>query len=134
MRPPLSLLFSGLNKPRGLRSSSYILLSRPFTTFVVVFWILSNSFMFFLYCGAQTCTQRSRRGCTIQSRVGQSLPSLTYISGPDVPQGMVGPFVCRGTLLTHIQLAVSHNSQVTFQAAILQSLVSPGLPHSRCRI
>lgn len=46
----LSLVSSaGLNKPRGLRNSSYILLSRSFTIFLVVFWILSNVLLI-LWC------------------------------------------------------------------------------------
>ena len=36
MRPPLSLLCSGLNKPRDFRYPSYILVSRPFTIFAAL--------------------------------------------------------------------------------------------------
>ena len=36
MRPPLSLLCSGLNKPRDLSRSSHIFPSRPFAIFVAL--------------------------------------------------------------------------------------------------
>uniref|UniRef100_A0A8B9DM29 Vesicle transport through interaction with t-SNAREs 1A n=1 Tax=Anser cygnoides TaxID=8845 RepID=A0A8B9DM29_ANSCY len=64
MRPPLSLLCSGLNKPRDLGCSSHTLPSRPFTISVALLWALSDSFMPSLYCGAQTCTQCSKQGHT----------------------------------------------------------------------
>lgn len=46
--------FSGLNKPRDFHHPSYTLPSRSFTIFIAVLWMLSNSFMFFSYCGTQT--------------------------------------------------------------------------------
>lgn len=49
MRPPLSLLCSGLNKPRAL-SHSYIFPFRPFAIFVASLWMFSNSFVFTLWC------------------------------------------------------------------------------------
>ena len=49
MRPPLSLLCSGLNTPRDLSCSSHILPSRPFTIFIAFLWTPSNGFMSFLY-------------------------------------------------------------------------------------
>lgn len=51
-----SKIITKRNKLRDLSHSSYVLPSRPSTTFVVLFWIPSNSFMSFLCCGAQTCT------------------------------------------------------------------------------
>lgn len=57
MRLPLSL-FSRLNKPSDFSCSSYMYIfpSIPFTIFAVLAWILSDSFMSFLNCGAQNCT------------------------------------------------------------------------------
>ena len=52
IRPPSSLLCFEL---RDLSCPS-----RPFTIFVVLLWILSDSFTSFLYCGPQNCTQCSR--------------------------------------------------------------------------
>lgn len=69
MRPPFSLIFSGLSKPREFLCSAYALPYRPFTVFVALLWI-ANSFTSFLYCGAQKRTWYSRWGCT---RAGQLL-------------------------------------------------------------
>ena len=49
MITPLSLLCSGLNKPRDLSHSSHTLPSRPFTVFTALLWTLSNSSMSFSY-------------------------------------------------------------------------------------
>jgi len=38
---------------------------------------------------------------------GRALPCLAGSAGPGAPQGMVGSFVCQGTLLTQIQLAIN---------------------------
>ena len=43
------LLCSGLNKPRHLSCSSYILSSRAFPIFTVLLWMLFNSFLSFSY-------------------------------------------------------------------------------------
>lgn len=52
------LLWDEQNKrPHSLLS---LLPLRPCIIFVVLFWVLSNSFMLFLYCGAQNCTIPSR--------------------------------------------------------------------------
>jgi len=72
---PLFNLFSRLNKARDFSCSSHLLPSTTFTIFVALLWILSNSFMSFLYCNAENCTQRSRWGHIALSRVGQSLLS-----------------------------------------------------------
>jgi len=69
MRPPLSLLCSGLNRPRDLSHSSCVFPSRPFTMFVALFWTLSDRFMSFC---AQKCTQYWEWG-----HIGQSLPSIS---------------------------------------------------------
>lgn len=58
----LSLL-SKLNKPSDFSCSSQVLLSRSFAIFVV-FWMLSNSFMSFLYCSAPNCAQCWKWGCS----------------------------------------------------------------------
>ncbi|KAK4806787.1 hypothetical protein QYF61_005583 [Mycteria americana] len=62
----------------------------------------------------------------------------------DAPQDTVGPFGCQGTLLTHIQLAINLDPQISFRGAALQPLVlqfvciiritsSQAIP-SQCRI
>lgn len=62
-------------KPSDSSCFSYVLTSRSFTVFVALLYSLSSSFMFFSYCSNQNCTQKSRFGCTVQRRVGKSLPS-----------------------------------------------------------
>lgn len=69
MRSPLSLLCSGLNKPKDLNFCSYILPPSPLAIFVSLLWMLSSRFMSLLYCSTQNCTQCCRWGCTAQSRV-----------------------------------------------------------------
>ena len=56
--PPL--LCSALSTPRDLSCSSHTLLYRTFIIFVVLLWMLTNSFVSFLYCGTQNCMQYSR--------------------------------------------------------------------------
>jgi len=53
MRPPLSS--SALRWTS--QGTSHILPSGSFTIFIAFLQMLSNSFMSFLYCGTQTCTQ-----------------------------------------------------------------------------
>jgi len=47
IRPPLSLPCSGLSTSRDLNCFLCILPSRTFATFITLFWMLSNSFMYF---------------------------------------------------------------------------------------
>ena len=61
---------------KDLSRSYHILPSSPFINFAALLWTLFNSFMFFLYFGAQTCTQCTRWGCTIAEHSGTVL-SLT---------------------------------------------------------
>lgn len=84
-----------LNEPRNFSHSSYVMPFRPLAIFVALLWTLSNSFMFFLYHGAQTCTQYSRWDCTTQSRVGQSLPSPYGSTELDAPQGRLALLTAR---------------------------------------
>ena len=42
-------------------------------------WIVSKSFTSFMFCGAQKCTQCSRRGCSSAEQRG-SIPSLTQLA------------------------------------------------------
>ena len=76
--------------------------------------MLSNSFMLFLHCGTQNCTQCLKRGHTSAEQNS---------TGPDAPHGTVGPFGCQGTLMTPVQIAINQNTQIPFQGAALQSLL-----------
>ncbi|KAK4806181.1 hypothetical protein QYF61_001104 [Mycteria americana] len=51
------------------------------------------------------------------------LPRPASYAVLDAPQDTVGPFGCQGTRLTHIQLAINPNPQVSFRGAALQPLV-----------
>ena len=53
------LLCSALSKPGDLSCSSHTLPSRPFSISGALLWMLSNSFMSFLYGGDQNRTQHS---------------------------------------------------------------------------
>lgn len=134
MRPPLSILFSGLDKPGDFSHSSYIIPSRPFTTFIA---LLCNSFTFFSCCGVQTCIQSLRWDSTAQSMAGQSFPSPTGSAGTDTQSGHFG---CQSTVLTQILLSINQKNQIPFHSTALQPLFSlsscifPGLCHYRCRI
>ena len=76
------------------------------------------------YCGAQNCTQYSRWGCTstMQSRTPISLNWLAMLCSVH-DQDTVGFPVCLGTLLTHVQLAVGQDPQISFSRAALQCLI-----------
>ena len=119
MRPPLSLLCSGLNKPRDLGCSSHTLPSRPFPIFVVLLWTVSNTFLSFLHCGTQPCTPCWRCSCQWQLPSGRS--------GPGAPQGTVGPLSCQGTLLAQIQLAASQNPHIPFSGTAVLCLISQSI-------
>lgn len=56
----LSLVCSGLSKLRDFSHPSYPFLSRPFSIFVALLWMLFNSFMTLLYCVAQNYMWYSR--------------------------------------------------------------------------
>ena len=51
------------------------------------------------------------------------LPQPARYAVLDAPQDTVGPFGCHSTLLTHIQLAINPNHQISFHRAALQPLV-----------
>jgi len=82
MRFPLSLLLSRPNGPSALSRSSYVFPSRPFTIFVALLWTLSNSLMFFLYCGAQnySCVLLFPASCEHlkEKRLGNSFLTHTH--------------------------------------------------------
>lgn len=105
-------LWAALNK--GHQPFLLCLTFSTLTISVTLLRMLSNSFMLFLHCGTQNCTQCSKWGHTSaeQNR-----------AGPDAPQGTVGPFGCQGTLLTPVQIAINQNTQIPFQGAALQSLL-----------
>lgn len=78
MRSSLSLLCSGLNNSKDLSCSSYILPSRPFTIFVALLWMLSNSFMCILCCVPKTAHSNQSETALAMSRVSDcSLQSLS---------------------------------------------------------
>lgn len=51
---------------------------------------------------------------------GNHLPQRATYAVFDVPQDMVGPFGCQATLLTHIQLVIKPDSQISFHKAAPQ--------------
>jgi len=57
-----------------------------------------------------------------QRRAGQLLPLTGGSAGPGAPQGTVGLLGYQGTLLAHIQLAVSQNPQMLLCGAAPQPL------------
>ena len=78
LQPPWGLPSATLdltNKPNDFNCSSYDLPSRPFPFFVALLWMLSNSFMSFLYCGVHNFAQYSRWG-HITTEQGGTIPSL----------------------------------------------------------
>lgn len=106
MRSPLRLLFSVLNKPRDFSCFSYVLPSRSFGIFIGLVWVLSNSFMPFLNCGAQLHRMLDVGPHEHREEQNNSFPQLAISAGRDELQSTVCPFGHQGTLLTHIQLAV----------------------------
>jgi len=78
---PLSLFCSGPNKPRDLNCFSYIFFSWLFTIFAAFLWMFSDTFMPFLYCGAQTFIWCSCWGRTYAAQSG-TIPSLDLLSVP----------------------------------------------------
>lgn len=133
----LSLL-SKLNKPSDFSCSSQVLLSRSFAIFVV-FWMLSNSFMSFLYCSAPNCAQCWNWGCS-SAGWSERIPSSDQLA----VLGLINPrvwltFLQPGTLLIHMRLVTNQSPQSLF-AGQISSCSSPclhlytDLTHSRCRI
>ncbi|NXX18361.1 TNPO1 protein, partial [Podargus strigoides] len=59
------------------------------------------------------------------------LPRQASYAVLDVRQDMISPFGCQGTLLTHIQLAINPNPQISFRGAIFQPLVPQFVHRSR---
>lgn len=68
MRPPFSILCSGLSKPSEHSCFLYSVPSRPFTIFPALLGMLAKSFISFLYSGTPTCTQNSKWGSDFQSQ------------------------------------------------------------------
>lgn len=79
MKPHLCLLFSGLNKTRGLSCFPYAMPSGHFNISVALLWMFSNGFMTFLYRSAQNWTQCSKWGSanTAQNRTVPFLDQFT---------------------------------------------------------
>ncbi|KAJ7408176.1 hypothetical protein WISP_122305 [Willisornis vidua] len=86
-----------LNKPSDLSHSSHGFSSRPFTIFTAYLWTLTNSFVSFLYCGAQNCSQYPRTQLAL---------------------------LAARALLTPIQLAIDQDCQVHFHSTALQSIIA----------
>lgn len=57
---------SRLNKPRDLSYSSYILTSTLFIIFFALLQMISNSFMYFLYCGIPNCAMLRAHHCRVK--------------------------------------------------------------------
>ena len=133
MRPPPSLLFSGLNKLRDLRCCPHPLPSRPSPSLLSrLQWTLSDSFMS-LHCGTQPAPGAGGGAS------GNTAPSPAGSAGPGAPQDVVGPLGSRVQCwLTQIQLAGSQRPQFPFLGPCsgLSSpslYTEPGMPHPRCR-
>ena len=54
---------------------------------------------------------------------GVGLSPLASYAVLDASQDTAGPSGCQGTLLTHIQLAINTNPQMSFQEAVVQPLI-----------
>ena len=125
------LFCSGLNKSRALGQFSYTLLSRPFTIFVALLWMFSKSFIPFL------TLWYPRLHTALEVRLHWHWaewdnPSPCMVNaGPGAPQGTICSLGCQGTLLTHVQLIVNQNLQITFHRAPLQPLITQSLHISR---
>lgn len=100
----LNLLFSKLSKPRDFSCSACVLPSRPFTTFLVLLWMLSNSCIS-LYCAPKQHPVQEARPHSIESR-GQPLPLPGGGAEPGAPHGAVVPLGCQGALLALTQFTV----------------------------
>lgn len=92
MRPPLSFLFPGLNKPRNLRLSSYILSSRPFTIFVALFWTFPNKILCLSNIvvprkGTQLVEVRLHQ-CRVEWDTQEKRKGLDSVQGPFGDQGL----------------------------------------------
>ena len=97
MRPPFSILCSGLNKPRDLSCFLYILSSRPF----IFFHMLSHSFISSLYCvSSKLCTMFEVR--LHHCRAEWDNLCLVGSTGAVASQGVFGFLSCKSTLLTCI--------------------------------
>lgn len=57
-----------------------------------------------------------------QCGITRSLPSVS--AKPDVLQDTIGPLDSKGTLLSHIQLAINWSHQIPFHGAALQPLIA----------
>ena len=97
------LLCSGLNRARDLSHSSYLLPSKQFTIIIALLWVLSNSFISFLYCGTHPAC--SAGGEAAQRRAEQTTPPLTHWQCWSwCNPGYCWPFVLPG------QTAASHSA------------------------
>lgn len=67
--------FSQSPQASDLSCSSYGFPSGPLIIFTDIFWMVSKSFMSFLYCSTQNYPLDSRWGCTSEWFLGQSPPS-----------------------------------------------------------
>lgn len=123
MRPPLSLLFSGLQNLRDISHYSYILYSTLFTVFcspllnTVIVLCLSSIELLKTAHNIESVVAPCRAECN------NSFSHLAVRGEYDAPQGIVGPFGYKGTLLMHIQLAVSQKPSISFCRAVLQPLI-----------
>lgn len=103
--------------------------------FVALLWILSNSFMLFLCCGTQTCTQCWRSGCSRRAEQDNFLPHLRAVPG------LMHLRVQLTLLAARLRLNFTPTRTPRFLSmGLFSSHLSPslyielGLPHSRCRI
>lgn len=114
MRPFLSLLCSGLNKPGDLSSSSYILPSRPINIFMALLQMLCCSFMSFLYCGAAKpvpgTTESSaqieggpagQQFCTWHGELADTRLKTSHLSAPEQSWGIWAFLVLSGRIFCH---------------------------------
>lgn len=126
MRAPLILLCSGQNTPRDLICFSYVLLSVPVTIFAALTGdspiVLFSSYI----AMPKTTSSAGGEAAPVQSRQGQPLPLTVWQCWFLYTPGSSGHFGCLGTLLSQIQLAISHTLRY-LSVDLLFSLSSPSV-------
>ena len=137
LNPSLSLLISGMNKLSDSSHSSFILPSKPFTTYLALLWTLIVLYLFYI-----AVPKTAFNVSLYQNRAEWDIPFSQQASNiiSDVPQSTAGPFGYQRALLTHIQFAIKQKPLRSLSSGLLSSLSSlrlnkyPGLLHLRYRI
>lgn len=93
--------------------------SKPFTIFESSLMISSPSYT----VAPKTSHSTWGEATAAQSNTGQSLSLTDSSAEPYIPQGMVGPSDCWGTLLTHVRLAINQDPRICFSGVPLLPLL-----------